>query len=259
MSRSTSSPAAYARVLFALCLFAPLRAHAQGNNTQSASPKVWRFSVTPYAWLTDLQGRVGIGPLATDVDLGVGDILKALNFAAMGYADARRGPLVLAIDAMYAALGSGKVVAFRGDTGRFDLDQHETILQPQVGYTIGTPTWNIDFLAGTRIWILHTDLDVDTSRRPSNERSDTQSWADITGGIRANALAMGRIRLVAAADGGAGGSQSTWQTYGTVGYDFASRWTVGLTYRSLWVDYDHDRFLFDVNQKGFLLAATYRF
>jgi hypothetical protein len=227
-------------------------------NAQSDSTKNWRFGVTPYLWLSGLDGKVGIGPVASNVDLGVGDVLDMLKFGIMGTAEARKGPWLISADGIYVSLGQGQVIAFRGDTGSLELNQHETIIQPVGGYTIGDNVWAVDFLGGFRYWNLGATLNVDTSRRPSNEHSAGRSWADATAGFRFRWVPLPSFRFVAAADGGAGGAKNTWQAYSSVGFDPWKHWTVGAAYRWLSVDYDRSNFLYDTDMKGFVLAATYR-
>jgi len=218
----------------------------------------WRFAVTPYLWLTSLNGKVGVGPVASNVDLGVGDILDMLKFGIMGNAEARKGPWVIFADGIYANLGAGQTFAFRGDTGSIDLSQSETIIQPTGGYTVGRDTWAFDLLGGFRYWHLSASLDVNRPNA-SRDHSGSRSWVDATGGFRFRWMPFPVVRFVAAADGGGGGSRSTWQWYSSLGVEPWSHWTLGAAYRWLSVDYDHSNFLYDTDTKGFVLGATYRF
>jgi hypothetical protein len=233
------------------------RAGAQLPSVKADSSQ-WHFVIAPYGWLTGLNGRVGVGPIATNADLGPGQILGAIQGAAMGYVEVRRGPWVLGVDGIYAKLGANKVIAFRGDTGSFTLTIRETILSPTVGYSIGDSTWTVDFVAGARYWNLNAGLDV-ARPRASHEFSGTRPWTDAIGGLRFRWVPLENVRVMAAADGGAGGSHSTWQGVASVGYDAWSTGTVSLAYRILKVDYDHDNFLYDVRMNGFLIGVTFRF
>jgi len=214
------------------------------------------FGVTPYVWLTGLAGDVGVRRLQSDVDLAPWEVVKHLQFGFMANAEARKGPYGLGLDGIYAKLGGAKALAVRGDTGGLDLTQHMTILSPTGGYTIGDSTWSVDFLVGMRYWNLSTSLDVDFPRL-SNERSGSRQWVDATGGARASWMPYDKLHLVAAADGGGGGSKDTWQALGSVAYDAWSKWRLGLAYRVLGVNYDRNNFLFDTRLKGFVVGATY--
>jgi hypothetical protein len=223
---------------------------------QVLSDDQWHFSATPYAWIVGLSGDLGVRRLQSSVDLAPWEIVKHLQFGFMANAQARKGPYGLGLDAIYAKLGGARALAVRGDTGGLDLTQHMTILQPTGGYTIGDSTWSVDFLLGMRYWNLSTSLDVDFPRL-SNERSGSEQWVDATGGARVSWMPLDKLHLVAAADGGGGGSRDTWQALGSVGYDAWSKWRLGVAYRVLAVNYDRNNFLFDTRLEGFVVGATY--
>ena len=225
-------------------------------SAQIDTSRHWRYDVTPYGWLTSLNGRVGVGPVATNVDLSFHDILKSLKFGIMGYAQARHGPWFAGFDGIYASLGNNAVIAFRGDTGSLELKQKETIIQPVGGYTIGNQKWAVDFLGGFRYWDLSTTIDVDVTRRPTNPHTISQSWVDATVGARFRATPYKKVHIIVGGDGGAGGSDGTWNFYGTAGYDVWSKVALGLGYRYLSVNYESDRFLFDTRTKGLALGAS---
>ena len=219
----------------------------------------WHFAITPYAWLSGLSGRVGVGRVATNVDLSVRDVLSSLKFGAMATAEVRHGPWVILTDGVYASTGNSSVIAFRGDTGAFTLAQKQVIVQPAAGYTVGNDVVAIDGLLGARYWYLGMDLGVDRTRRPTTtERSGSRQWVDATGGARIRWTPSPNVHLTAGADGGAGGSRSTWQAYGSFGVDPWDMVTIGLGYRVLSVDYDHADFLFDTRSAGVVIGALFR-
>jgi hypothetical protein len=230
-----------------------MRADAQAYDNDQ-----WRFGVTPYAWLSRLDGTVGIGPVSSSVNLSAADILEMLKFGIMGAGEAHKGPWMVAVDGIYASLGVGHTLAIRGDTGSLDFSLRETIIQPMGGYTIGDGTWSVDFLGGVRYWNLSATLDVDHTSRPSNSHSGSRQWVDATGGFRFRWIPYEKVRFMAAADGGGGGSRDTWQAYSSLGYDAWSKWTLGFAYRVLAVNYDRSDFLFDTRSKGIAVGATYR-
>jgi hypothetical protein len=219
----------------------------------------WEYGVTPYFWLASLTGEVGVGPVATNVDLSFSDIVKVLHFAAMGGVEARKNSYVLMTDAFYVSLGDGRAVAFRGDTGLYTLNVQLFILQPSAGYTWGGASWAVDALASIRFWSLRTTLDVDRNMgRPSNKRGTTQDWVDAIGGLRGQWMPIEGWRVIAAGDGGGGGSDGTWQAYGGIGADISKHWGASVLYRGLHVNYDTNNFLFDATLKGTVITATYK-
>ena len=230
------------------------RAAAQLDTTHT-----WRFNVTPYLWLAELNGHVGVGPVAASVSLSTSDILDNLKFGAMASAEARYGPWSLATDGVYVLLGAGTAFGFRGDTGSLSLNQSLTMIQPMGGYTFGDGTWAIDVLGSMRIWKLSTTLDVDSNNRPASSHSAARTWVDATPGFRFRWQPLEPVRFTFYADGGLGGSQTTWQIYSSLGYDVWKGLSVGLAYRTLMVDYDRNNFLFDTNLQGLVFGLAYRF
>ena len=237
----------------ALALAAPLTV----TSAQIGSPNQSRFIVTPYAWFAGLEGEVGVGRVATSVDLSPGDVLDALLFAAAASGEARRGPLVFAADVFYAATGGSKTLAIRGDTGSLSLTQYQTLVQPMVGYGIVRRTWAADLLAGARYWNLTTKLDVQRPRA-SNERKGTVKWVDALGGVRVRGLAPYHLTYLVGGDAGGGGSQFTWQGYAVAGYRFTSLVGLDVGYRYIDVDYDSDEALFDVRMHGVIAGVSFR-
>ncbi len=230
------------------------------TNAQVGAPTDSGFTIMPYFWLSSLTGTVGVGPLATNVDLSFDDIVKHLNFGIMGTGAYRRGHWVAYIDGLYVSLGDETAVAFRGDTGSFSLTQHETMIQPMSGYTVRGPTWAVDVVGGLRYWNLKTALDFDRPRRTTtSSRSVTSDWVDAILGAAAHWTPRAKVDLTIGGDGGGGGSHDTWQAYASGSYDAWKHVSVGAAYRALWVDYDHNNSLFDTTTKGFVIDVAYHF
>jgi hypothetical protein len=232
----------------------PERAVAQ------ASSPTWRFTVTPYGWMSGVGGRVGIRNLVTDVDLGFNDVLDHLRFAAMAALGARKGPWVLDADVVYVSLGASRAVAVRGASGDVTLDQREAIIRGAAGYTpIDTRIWTVDVLAGARYWNLSTNIGIDPANRNSRTRSGSVGWLDAIGGARVRFNPASDFHLVADADAGGGASRNTWRATGTATFDLSRRYGLMAGYEYLSVDYDHDGFRFDTHTNGFLAGVTFTF
>jgi len=236
-----------------------LLASSQRAVAQLDTTHTWRFNITPYLWLAELNGHVGVGPVASSVSLSAGDVLDMLKFGAMATAEARYGPWLIGADGMYALLGAGRVFGFRGDTGSLSLNQSQTTIQPMGGYTFGEGNWAVDVLGSMRIWKLSATLDVDSNTRPRDTHSAARTWVDATPGFRVRWTPLEDVRFVFYADGGLGGSQNTWQIYSSLGYDVWKGLSLGIAYRTLTVDYDRNNFLYDTAMQGIVLGLAYRF
>lgn len=234
-------------------------AASQNAAAQLDTTHTWRFAITPYMWLPELNGQVGVGPVASSVSLSTGDVLDNLKFGAMATAEARYGPWLVAADGVYALLGASRVFGFRGDTGSLSLNQSETMIQPMGGYTFGEGSWAVDVLGSMRIWKLSTTLDIDSNTRPPDSHSAARTWVDATPGFRFRWKPLDDVRFVFYADGGLGGSQNTWQIYSSLGYDIWKGLSLGLAYRTLAVDYDRNNFLYDTTMQGMVIGLGIRF
>lgn len=242
-------------VVAALALAIPReRAAAQFDSTRT-----WRFNITPYLWLAELDGQVGIGPVTSSVSLSSGDVLDILKFGAMATVEARYGPWSIGADGLYVLVGAGRAFGIRGDTGSLSLNQSTTMIQPMGGYTFGDSALAWDILGSLRVWKLSATLDVDSNLRPPDSRSAARTWVDATPGFRVRWMPIPDVRFVFYADGGLGGSQTTWQIYSSLGYDVWKGLSLGLAYRVLNVEYNRDAFLYDTNMQGLVFGLAYRF
>ena len=66
----------------------------------------WRLSFTPYGWLTFLDGSTTVKGRTVDLNVDPIQVLEHLERVPfMGYAEARKRPLILYSDIFYANLG----------------------------------------------------------------------------------------------------------------------------------------------------------
>lgn len=226
---------------------------------KAADSTTWRFTVAPYFWYAGLTGDVGVGTLATHVDLSPSDVIDRLKFGVMIYGEARVQRYVFGLDGLYINLGGSKAVAIRGDTGSFALDQKETMFQPSAGVTFGDSVSGFDVLASIRYWHLSTTLTASGPRGNSVSRNDTQSWVDALIGARYRYTFIPKYHVVVGGDAGGGGARSTWQAYGYASADALYWLTVDLGYRAIGVDYDKPSLLFDATTHGAFIALAFKF
>src|SRR3954467_2440146 len=97
-----------------------LSARTNDARAQNVPPDKWHYTITPYAWLPAMQGKVGVGTVSSNVDLSAGEMMRAMNFGIMGSAEARKGSLLIGADGVYTSLGQSQAFAVRGDTGRLE-------------------------------------------------------------------------------------------------------------------------------------------
>jgi hypothetical protein len=283
----------------ALLLAAPVAAAdlRLPSRAEPAAPSFvpgWTFRVTPYGWLTSLNGSQVVRGRGADVNasfieivestIGKGGSLAALSFNM----EARNGRLALLGDVigMQVTIGRSGVTS---RTGRHavttavgaavDMKYQMAILEAGAAYEIGSigPV-AFDVLGGARYWYQKIDVGLDIAttvnagdlvirRGRAIARSGSVDWIDAFAGMRARVSLAPNHHLELRGDLGAGGSKFTWQGLVAYAYDFKTangvNYSAVLGYKALYVDYvqgaGSSRYEFDMLQHGPVLGLSVRF
>ncbi len=263
------------------------------------TPNQWSFSFTPYGWIPWLSGDMVVKGRAFDVAVDPVQLVEHLDWSTlpawMSYAEARRGPLSLFNDIIYANVtGSGGVsrsVSGGGTTATFGADVKAdytlAIIEAGGAYAIwsrgrqgSTGFTAFDLLAGARYW--HQEVDVSADLTGTLDRngltisgnraiasSGSVDWVDPFIGARLrHQLAPGEEIVLRGDVGGFGvGSQFTWQAIAT--YNWQLCVTNGIQvdgyagFRALSADFSQgsgtSKFVYDNTMYGPVIGATIRF
>ncbi|MEO3432782.1 hypothetical protein [Inquilinus sp. CAU 1745] len=229
----------------------------------SSSATGWSFQLSPYLWMTGLNGDVGTRPRlpTVDVDAGFDEIFEHLDFAFMAVAEARHGRVGALVDVAYLPLSADGTTpgAHFGDV---DVDNTTFFGTFSLGYrAFDDPAGTVDVLAGVRAWSVDNDVTFTAGLLPQVETGVSESWVDPVVGLRGQ-VDLGS-RFFASAYGDIGGfgvvSDLTWQVYGGVGYRFSDFIAGQIGYRHLSVDYEDDGFVWDVELSGPTVGLSIRF
>src|SRR5688572_26262944 len=105
--------------LFALVM-AIVRPHSFAQDSVVAKNK-WQWQVQPYAMFPVMAGTMGLGELPdAEIHANASDIFSNLQFGAMLYAEASKGPWAITTDIIYMDLGQdieGKRGIVSGEAG----------------------------------------------------------------------------------------------------------------------------------------------
>lgn len=265
--------------------------------SQPASPSFvpgWTFRVTPYGWLTSLNGSQVVRGRGVDVSASFIDIVDSTVgeggslVALMLSMEARNGRLALFGDVIGEKITiersglrtRGPVPGVGAAVGAaVDMKFQMAILEAGAAYEIGSlgPV-AFDVLAGARYWYQKLDVGLDIASTVNLgdlvvggtraiARSGSVDWIDAFAGLRARVSLAPNHHLQLRGDLGAGGSKLTWQALATYAYDFKT--TNGVTYsavigyKALYVDYVQgsglSRYEFDMLQHGPVLGLSVRF
>ena len=256
-------------LLLILLLLIPSGALAAQGAASTALTEDFRFTVTPYAWLTGLSGTVGERGSTTTVNTSFADLSKYLNTAAMLDVDVLyRERVGFLADLNYSRLGdqaSGKMVS---------LDSKSTLVLSDLAayYRLGSASLgagdagsvSLDLLAGARIWSLGMSLDANTFFG-GRSITETKTWADPIVGARAQ-FHLGE-KWALELRGGVGGfgvsSSLTWDAMALVGYKLWEHGTLFLGYRGVGVNHTEgsgsSKFVFDSTLHGPILGLAFSF
>jgi hypothetical protein len=231
---------------------------------QSAPPQPgsegWRFEEVPYLWGSGINGRVGIGDRSANVDASFGNVLNHLHFAFMNFFEANwNKKVVLLTDLVYV-----DVRGVRATPGPLfssvKPNQKLFLLTPVGGYRVlDNSRVSVDVVGGIRYWHLNSELQFEPGVLPGIDLQEGRGWVDGILGLQGKWFFARTWWVKGYGDLGGGGSNFTYQIFGTAGVDIHTRYALSFGYRYLNVDYDKDHFLFDTAMKGPLVGFLIKF
>jgi hypothetical protein len=255
---------------------------------QSVAPAdQWKFSITPYLWLPNVNGtlKYSIPPGAggsPEVEAGPNDYLQNLQAVIMLSGEVRKDRWSVFTDVIYLAFSdeesSVKSVNFGGDVVSSSLNLatssslRGTAWTLGAGYAVQTGQHvTLDVFGGLRYFSLQASTSWQLDAIVSLPSNTSQTFPR-SGGISAGADlwdgiigVRGRVPLGSSdwsipyyLDIGAGSSQLTWQ--GMIGIAYTFNWgSVTFAYRNLYYDQKDDKLVQNLRFDGPALGATFRF
>jgi hypothetical protein len=224
----------------------------------SATPAAadgWKYNTVLYGWFTGLDGTLAVGRVAeVPVSASFEDIAGYLDFAAAVHFEARNPRVVLIADVFYAGLGAEREATVAKQTVEIDMDLDQWILEGAAGYRV-TP--ELDVILAGRYYMF--DLGG-TATGPLDGQAGERSvdWGDVYMGARYSRALGAKWFASIRGDVGVGGSDFAWLADAAVGYRFNERFSAGLAYRWLSLDYEtgsgQDYFGYDMTTAGLGLA-----
>ena len=221
----------------------------------------WKFSFTPFVWITGQEGEVATLPPAApaDIDISFSDVVDSLDISLMALLEARKGRVGLFSELFY--IGISEDVDTPGpfySEAEFEQDFFGLTLGASYAFLQNNSSF-IDALVGVRLWFLDTDLELEPDLLSATKTSESENWEDYIIGVK------GRHKLSEhwyingwGAIAIAGESDSAWDVMGGIQYLRNRKMHFTLGYRHQEVDYDNSDFLFDVEMSGPILGATFR-
>lgn len=243
------------------CVVLSISASGVAAETEGASD--WRFQLTPYVWMSGLQGDVGrlANGAPIEVDLSFQDVLEDLDIAGMLYGSARSGDWALFLDATYVSSSSTEALGgILFDSAKVESDT--TTLALAVGRVFArSEGMSATAYVGARAWWLDNTIEVRAAGGGVSRESSSESWVDPLIGVTGQYMPNETWTLTGALEiGGFGvGADFGWSALAAATYKVSDQFGVSVGWRHLEVDYDTGGTLYDVRQTGPLLGATFVF
>ena len=106
-----------------------------GSNAAQAQSSEYKFQITPYAFMTGVNGTIGEQGKTANVDASFSDVLHHLNMVAMVYFDARFGRWRALVDNLYTNVSDARATA--GPLfSSVKVATRMWIVDPEAGYAI---------------------------------------------------------------------------------------------------------------------------
>lgn len=221
----------------------------------------YKFQMTPYGFLTGVNGTIGEQGRTAEVDASFRDVLDHLNMIATVYFDARLGRWRALFDNLYVDVSNAR--ATPGPL--FDSVRVATkmwMVDPEGAYAITqNEDREFDVTAGARIWNLDNSVTLFRGGLQVDRGAGTRTLADPIIGVRYYSNLTPKIFVLGKADigGFSAGANIDWQAYGQVGYKLKDSISVSVGYRYLAVDDEPNNAVFDIHLNGMVLGLGIRF
>lgn len=226
------------RLLAMGMMMASLHCAGQAAQGQDVESDGWHLSVTPYLWMTGIEGDVTVRGNTADVDVGFDDIWDALDFAGQVHIEAQKGRWGLLLDPTFMALSADEELNVADAEMEIDM----WIVEFGGFYRImDSPGFkdrpmSLDVLGGGRYWDMETQLDIGAISGDAHS-----NWVDPFIGLRWVAQLADRLLLHIRGDIGGfavydDASEFTWNVYAGLGFNLSKKMTLVTGYRALDLD-----------------------
>ncbi|MDX5585964.1 MAG: hypothetical protein QNK20_13810 [Aureibaculum sp.] len=219
----------------------------------------WKYTVTPYIWLSSIEGNLTVADQDIPVDLNFAkDLLSKLKMGAMVHAEAKKNKLSLMLDIFYAKLGTDENVAGAlGNIRDVRLRLKQTMFEGGLGYTFAqTGGFSLDALAGARFFNVTTNVQIDDIEIANTKFNFLDPYVGMRFHNDWNKWAIGgRVDI-----GGFGlGSEYSYKINGLIHYKFKESLVASIGYQVYKPKYQEDMFEYNLGTEGFLLGLTFNF
>lgn len=225
-------------LLFALCVF------SCGAFAADANDPHWQFSIAPYFWAINMDGRVAAGSVTKHIDADFSEIWQHFDGGIMLWADAHKGPYGVFINGLYAVLSDTdhKYAINANAKVYFGIyDAALSYIALQKSYPNNTMLQLEPYL-GARYTMNHARVNANTSppRPPSSASAkNNQNWTDPIVGLILHYHFNNRwfLQLLGDVGGTSTSSDCSYNVLGLIGYKPTKASSLYLGYNDLYQKY----------------------
>jgi hypothetical protein len=228
---------------------------------QTPAGDKWTVTFAPYFMGAGMNGTTAVAGQEATIDMSFSDILKNLQFGAMGLVVAHKGNWGVGGDVIWMSLGAnGTAPGPVGVTASADMNQGAFAF-----YGLRRLSPSADLTFGARVNTLQANLRING---PLAVRSvdGSKTWVDPIVGLQLRTPEHGKrwhAQVYTEIGGFGAGSTFTWQIFPTFGLDVTKRASLEFGYRWLDIDYstgeNTTRFKYDVLTQGPVMGFAFRF
>lgn len=197
------------------------------STVHASESQGWRWSITPYAWATDVGVDVSLdGRQVVSETIPVEDLLEDIDATFQGRIEARNGRHGLLLDVFYVSMSdSVQGFALPQGLGQGDLDwkMDMTIADVAGTYDPDGDGEGLSYLYGTRIIDQRFDADARfTTSGGTNAESygGSDTLFDVLAGVRYSRPLGEHWRFQSQLDVSTGGTEYTWSAFPSFSYGF---------------------------------------
>jgi hypothetical protein len=235
-----------------------LTSHA---GAQEAKSEEWEFYLTPYLWMSSIEGDISVAGKSYPMDMSFSDILDQLDLAFMGRFEAWKKPWGFSVDALYMNLEDEiqrPLVKVEPKTESLiaDFGVSRWLGEVPLGQGDNPATMSFELIGGARYSYLKTGVDI----TPGARLRRSSDWLEPFVGGRIRLRASDKWAFVVRGDAGGFGigsaSELTWNVALVIHYQWLSNLSLQLGYRIMGLDVEHGPAELDAEFHGPGLGAT---
>lgn len=216
----------------------------------------WNYSAALYVFASGLEAEMANG---AKIDMSFSDIMDNLDMTFMGNFSAQKGKWTFGSDFIYLKMGDKPNTPLPPPLGigttLTNVQIKSWIVTPTVAYRImESEKLDLDVLAGARYLKMEPTIGTDVL----GDHTDSGSVTDGIVGLRGKYDLDGKWYMPFQFDIGTGDTDTVWQAFAGVGYEYES-FDLIAGYRHLEWDFDSGEVMKDLSMSGPIIGAKFKF